>query len=171
MSPAVYLLLTRRGAYLILSSWYDTSCQSQASDGGWQVASVNLMCIWGQYHSPASKRCRQGTFPARTYFDGYSTERVCNVYVSVLIWLCQERILHVLLCFFMAVLSMWPIFNKSFINHATALGIWRISYTCKTSVKRQLENITFDWLLLSALNKIVQSKFTTLLDLSLCTFD
>ena len=93
-----------------------------------------------------------------------------GVYVSVLIWLCQERILHVLLCFFMAVLSMWPTFNKSFINHATALGIWRIS-TCKTNVTRQLENITFDWLLLRVWNELVQRKVTTLLDLSLCTID
>ena len=47
-------------------------------DGGWQVASVNLMCIRGQYHSPASKRCRQ----PEHIFAGYFMERV---YVSVLI--------------------------------------------------------------------------------------
>ena len=113
------------------------------------------MCIRGQYRSPASKRCRQGMFPARTYFWWIFHEK--GVYVSVLIWLCQELILYVLLCFFMAVLSMWPTFNKSFINHAATPGIWRIS-TCKTNVTRQLENITFDSLLHSVWNESCANK-------------
>ena len=73
-------------------------------DGGWQVASVNLMYIRGRYHSPASKRCRQGMFPARTYFGWiFYGKGVCECFD---LFKCQELILHVLLCFFMAVLSM-----------------------------------------------------------------